>query len=125
MAWQGTKPTDFALQVVSESEEHIKKIIGVAIQTVVTMSPVDEGAYRGNHRLSINSIDLAFDPTKMDLSGSVTIQDMMTKAVQVKLGDTVYLQNNAPYAVRLENGWSQQAPSGVYAIAFANMSNVK
>ncbi|EFO5343979.1 HK97 gp10 family phage protein, partial [Escherichia coli] len=30
----------------------------------------------------------------------------------------IYIQNNLPYAEALENGHSQQAPTGVYANAF-------
>ena len=30
----------------------------------------------------------------------------------------VYIQTNLPYAARLENGWSQQAADGVYAVSF-------
>jgi hypothetical protein len=28
----------------------------------------------------------------------------------------IYLQNSLPYALRLENGWSKQAPGGVLAL---------
>jgi hypothetical protein len=33
-----------------------------------------------------------------------------------------YLYNNVPYIMRLERGWSQQAPQGFIAIALANLA---
>ncbi|KAA5656825.1 hypothetical protein J471_5157, partial [Acinetobacter baumannii 1032359] len=40
------------------------------------------------------------------------------QAVKIKLGNLVYIQNNQPYAERLENGWSDQAPQGIYGLTF-------
>lgn len=125
MSWKGYKPTQFALDVIEESEEHVKKIAGVGLQSVVAGSPVMDGAYRGNHRISINEEDHAFDENLKDLGGQSTITKESAKIVKFKLGDKLYIQNNAPYAVRLENGWSEQASKGVYSIAFMNMRNVK
>ena len=36
----------------------------------------------------------------------------------------IYLQNNLPYALRLENGWSKQAPSGVLAMTVAELEQI-
>ena len=43
---------------------------------------------------------------------------MQLFAVKFKLGNLVYIQNNKPYAERLENGWSDQAPQGIYGLTF-------
>ncbi|NBT33816.1 MAG: hypothetical protein EBT13_18445 [Rhodobacteraceae bacterium] len=34
----------------------------------------------------------------------------------------IYIQNNLPYANRLENGWSGQAPQGMVALTVAEVS---
>ncbi|ETP82047.1 hypothetical protein P640_3709 [Acinetobacter baumannii UH0707] len=46
------------------------------------------------------------------------IQDAAIQAVKIKLGNLVYIQNNKAYAPRLENGWSDQAPQGIYGLTY-------
>lgn len=70
------------------------------------LSPVDTGRYRANHMISFNSPSYAID------SGTGFI------APPSGSFPTVYIQNNLPYALRIENGWSGQAPTGVYQNAF-------
>jgi hypothetical protein len=36
----------------------------------------------------------------------------------------IYLQNNMPYARRIEWGWSKQAPSGVMAMTLAELEQI-
>ena len=122
MTWEN-KPSDFMKTVIDDCETHVKKIIAIGLQAVVVSSPVMDGAYRGNHRLSINGETYDFDPKKQDLSGGATISEGMALIAHFRLGDTLYIQNNAPYSLRLENGWSDQAPKGIYTIAFQNMSS--
>mgnify|MGYP003603076350 FL=1 len=125
MSWIGKKPTSFTLDVIKNCEDHVKKVAAVGLQAVVVGSPVMDGAYRGNHRISRHGGDNGFDPDIKDKGGQSTITKGQAEIVKFKLGDTLYIQNNAPYAVRIENGWSQgQAPNSVYSIAFMNMRNV-
>jgi hypothetical protein len=121
MAWKGIRPSEFALKIIDELEDEVKRKIIVGFQTVITMSPVMDGAFRGNHRLTVNGQDFAFDPNQLDKNGNSTLSAGLSNLLQFHLGDSVYIQNNAPYAVRLENGWSKQAKSGIYSIAFMNM----
>lgn len=122
MTWSGMRPSEFAVQVVKDCEEHTKKIIIKGFQSVIVMSPVMDGAFRGNHRISINSKDQSFNPQKLDLSGAATMSVELQKLLTFRLGNYVCIQNNAPYAKRLENGYSKQAPAGIYSIAFQTMS---
>jgi hypothetical protein len=52
-------------------------------------------------------------------------QDTITRgrAVVDSLTDlrVVWLSNNLPYANRLENGWSKQAPAGMVNLTFAEL----
>ena len=50
------------------------------------------------------------------------MQDAAIQAVKFKLGSLIYIQNNQPYAERLENGWSDQAPQGIYKTTFTYIS---
>lgn len=113
MAWKGKKPTDFAVQVVSDSEAHIKNIVMDTVQSLVDSSPVDTGAYRASHIISIGTADMGVRGPETNPN-----QDAAIQAVKINLGNLVYIQNNLPYAERLENGWSQQAGQGIYGITF-------
>lgn len=113
MGWKSKKPTDFAVQIVSDSEEHVKNIVMDTVQSLVNTSPVDTGAYRASHIVSIGSVDMGVRGSEVNAN-----QDAAIQAVKIKLGNLVYIQNNLPYAERLENGWSDQAPQGVYNTTF-------
>lgn len=117
MGWKGKKPTDFIFDVTKSEEDKVKKITMDAIQSLVVLSPVDTGAYRASHIVSIGSGDYG-------VRGSETnaVQDAAIQAVKFKLGNLVYIQNNQPYAKRLENGWSDQAPQGIYNTTFNYIS---
>lgn len=122
MSWKNP-PTNFTLEIIKQSEELLRKAAGETLQGVVNGSPVDTGTFRGNHLVSLNEVDNAFDVSVRDKSGSATIAKGMSTILQAKIGDVIYIQNNLPYAVALENGHSQQAPFGVYSIAYLNAKN--
>lgn len=48
-----------------------------------------------------------------DRSGQATIKRLVAQISNTGAGGVTYLSNSLPYAVRLENGWSQQAPQGM------------
>ena len=123
MSWKGSKPTDFAIQIKNDSEQHLKKISAEMLQGVIVRSPVDQGAFRGNHKVSVNNPDTTSDKNLKDTQANKTLLSESEKLKQLKLGDTVYIQNNLPYAVRLENGHSQQAPLGIYGLTFLSVSS--
>lgn len=132
-------PTEFAKTVVGDAEQHCKKIIGEALQQVVTRSPVDTGAYRFSHIVSINAEDHSVK------NGGDPIQAAQGSIASFKLGDVAYIQNNQPYAPAIEyggypnppkkgsyvkghgyvvksvGGFSRQAPQGVYTLAFQHI----
>lgn len=122
MGWKN-KPTNFALEIEKVGDEHLRKVSAEMLQQVIVGSPVDTGAFRGNHRISVNSPDNTYDLSTADKGGSSTQQKGNQKILQAKLGDLVYVQNNLPYAVALENGHSQQRPLGIYSIAFMNVTS--
>ena len=113
MGWKGKKPTEFTVQIASDSEAHVKNIVMDTVQSLVASSPVDTGAYRSSHIVSIDSVDMGLRGPEANAN-----QDAAIQAVKIKLGNLIYIQNNLPYAERLENGWSDQAPQGIYSTAF-------
>lgn len=76
---------------------------------MIEMSPVDTGRFKGNWQCGIGAMnaDTSAAPGS-DAEGR-------TQAVLAgwKPGQTIWLTNSLPYARRLENGWSKQAPAGV------------
>ncbi|MDC5398484.1 HK97 gp10 family phage protein, partial [Acinetobacter baumannii] len=108
MGWKGKKPTSFSLDVAKAAEDHVKHIVMDTVQSLVNLSPVDTGAYRASHIVSVGSGDYGIRGLETN-----SIQDAAIQAVKIKLGNLVYIQNNQPYAERLENGWSDQAPQGI------------
>ncbi|WP_336016073.1 HK97 gp10 family phage protein [Acinetobacter pittii] len=113
MGWTGKKPTSFSLDVVKNAEDQVKKITMDTVQSLVNLSPVDTGAYRASHIVSIGSGDYGVRGPETN-----AVQDAAIQAVKFKLGSLIYIQNNQPYAERLENGWSDQAPLGIYSTTF-------
>lgn len=111
MTWKGMKPSKFTLEVVAAADERVRMIAGDMLSGVVSASPVDTGAFRANHRVSVNSEDNSVG--EANNSGAIK---------SAKFGDVIYIQNNLPYAERLENGWSGQAPVGVYGVTFSAVS---
>lgn len=78
---------------------------------LVPATPVDTGFARGNWRPTLNSpaeVPVTFnDPT-----GEGTTARIAVVARRYRVGDTIFIRNNAPYIVRLNEGSSPQAPAG-------------
>ncbi len=119
MGWKN-KPTNFALDVVKNADNHLKKIIGETLQQVIVRSPVMDGEFRASHKVTLDRPQNAYEKG-FDLSGGATLAEGLKVASTAKIGGLVYIQSLSPYGTRLENGWSQQAPNGVYALSFQSV----
>lgn len=117
MGWKGKRPTDFSFDVSKTAEDKVKKIAMEVVQSLVVSSPVDTGAYRASHIVSIGSGDYGVREPETN-----AVQDAAIQAVKFKLGNLIYIQNNKSYGPRLENGWSDQAPQGIYNTTFTYIS---
>lgn len=120
MTWNNN-PRNFTLQLLSEADDFTKKITGEMLQQVVVRSPVSTSAYRSNHRVSIGSVDTSSDVN--DTSNDAITKGIRTIQAGGGLGKVVHVSNSLPYATKLENGHSAQAPLGVYALSFMNVVN--
>lgn len=81
------------------------------------------GRFRGNWYVSIGSKSNATSK-KVDPGGGDTIARGESVLVSAKAGPPIYITNNLPYAVRLEYGWSKQAPGGMVRIAVAEFAQI-
>ena len=119
MAWKN-KPSNFALEVVKNADDHLKRIVGETLQQVIVRSPVMDGEFRASHKVTLDSPQNSYEKG-FDLSGGATLAEGLKVASTAKIGGLVYIQSLSPYGTRLENGWSQQAPNGVYALSFQSV----
>ena len=90
---------------------------------IILKSPVDTGRFRGNWQLAIGS---APDGTLElnDKTGTATIAKGTATALGVNAGDIIYFANNLGYALRLEEGYSQQAPNGMVALTVQEFQSI-
>jgi len=119
----------FAESVTEFSKKTEKKIrqghqlaIISLFSSVILRSPVDTGRFRANW---IITADQPSKDTRMefDKSGSYVINTVV-KFMEDNKASTIYLANNLPYAERLENGWSQQAPYGMVRLSIASFDRM-
>lgn len=89
------------------------RIIALELFTkVILRSPVDTGRFRGNWQVMIGDVpDGVLDLT--DPNGAATISKMTAEVLKLRAGQTITLINNLPYSLKLEDGWSKQAPAGM------------
>ena len=119
MGWKN-KPSNFTLEVLKNADNHLKKIIGETLQQVIVRSPVMDGEFRASHKVTLDSPQNTYEKG-FDLSGGATLAKGLKVASTAKIGGLVYIQSLSPYGTRLENGWSQQAPNGVYALSYQSV----
>ena len=101
----------------------VRKIALEMFRKIILKSPVDTGRFRGNWQLAIGSVPegtLELD----DKTGTATIAKGAATVMGINAGDTIYFANNLPYARRLEEGYSQQAPAGMVALTIQEFQSV-
>ena len=102
----------FEAKTLDKMSRAARKITLDAFSQVIMMSPVDTGRFRGNWQTAVGSAPSgtieATDP-----SGNMVIAKVSGAVAGMNAGDVIYMANNLPYAQRLEDGWSQQAPAGM------------
>jgi len=120
---------NFELQLNKElvdTDEKIEDVISLiamdSLRGIVKKSPVDTGRFRGNWIVSKNRMNPAKVNTA-DKTGtsSITRGTQTIETFEYKKDKSIIIQNNLPYANRLENGWSRQAPKGMVALTLAEM----
>ncbi len=97
---------DLEKQIKDTSAKFIKQTILDTHNTILVKSPVDSGIYRASNFIGVDadSDEVATSSTARSYEG-LDVDDRPRKYI---------FYNNVPYAERLENGHSQQAPDGIY-----------
>ncbi|MCF5226573.1 HK97 gp10 family phage protein [Pseudomonas syringae] len=121
MAGWSTPPTAFIAQIEGDMTKQLRIIAMALLGEIVSRSPVDTGRFRGNTTVTIGSPVFSNSQT-LDPTGSTSISKGASVLGGLKPFSIIYIQNNLPYAEKLENGHSKQAPSGVFGLAFAGVA---
>lgn len=104
---------------------HEKVIRGTLLSftgRVIKETPVDTGRLRGNWQSSLNvpeQTELQIE----DRSGGNAIASAKSATERLEIGDIFWFTNNLPYARRIEEGYSQQAPQGMLRRNFALLAS--
>lgn len=114
------------LAQIEAANAFVRTLALSGLRSVVLKSPVDTGRFRANWHVStggpITAITEGFDK-----SGAPTIAKGSTAIgayASLENFPPIVIQNNLPYAVRLENGYSAQAPAGMVALAVAELQAI-
>ena len=106
-----------------KAELAARKITLELFSNVILKSPVDTGRFRANWNCSIGSMDKSTSAAT-DKEGSGAIGRVRAEVTKYTLdGRSIYLANSLPYAERLENGWSDQAPQGMVRLSIIETNN--
>lgn len=93
-----------------------RKISLELFSRVILRSPVDTGRFRGNWQVQIGTIPRGTLEIE-DKAGTATVNKADAATAGIEAGDVIYLVNNLPYGLRLEDGYSGQAPAGMVGLS--------
>lgn len=108
----------FADQTLDDMDEVFRRVVIEIGTTVIRLSPVDTGRFRGNWQFTVDQ-PAAASLNTFDKEGHETIARLVADVQHLSFGQTAYLVNNLVYAVPLEYGHSSQAPTGMVRITLA------
>ncbi|WP_409259922.1 HK97 gp10 family phage protein [Pseudomonas sp. KCJK8806] len=112
-----TPPSLFAGVVEEQLSQRVRIIAIALLNEIVLRSPVDTGRFRGNNIVSVGA-PVYTSTVNVDPMGAETLQAGVRAVTGLEPYTQVFIQNNLPYAGPLEDGHSQQAPAGIYAVSF-------
>ncbi|MFE8559588.1 HK97 gp10 family phage protein [Escherichia coli] len=115
-AWD-IEPSIFAGMIEEDVGLKIRYIAMQILTAIDIATPVDTGRFRNNNLVSLQHPDFGISDN-VDPNGTIAVQRGIGVISKAANYGVIYIQNNLPYAAILENGHSQQAPTGVYANAF-------
>lgn len=118
------------MDVINEWVENTEDVIDNVLQTVaikigesvVKLSPVDTGRFRGNWQMSIDGPSTS-SLLRYDKEGDITIADIASKANSFTAGQMAYIQNHVLYGHDLEYGSSKQS-EGMIRITAAKFQRI-
>lgn len=119
----------FADKAGARADLVVKRVVAGMAESIIEMSPVGDGDYwqhpppkgylggrfRANWDYGFDAApSLQYDA--VDKSGAISTQRILDGLQAAPSAGVHFIANNLPYAQRLENGWSRQAPVGMVGV---------
>lgn len=104
----------FQANIRASHRANCREVMGRVYQGVTTQSPVDTGRFKASWRMSWGRLDRSVEPP----ADHVPFMEQQTPKPDDDF-PSGWVSNALPYAVRLEEGWSGDAPAGVVAVTLA------
>lgn len=115
----------------------VRKVILDLGTSVVEKSPVGDatlwssppppgyvgGRFRGNWQYGFGEMPVGVLET-IDPTGGESVQRILSGSSQSPVAGLHYISNNLPYAQRLEEGWSSQAPAGMVSLSVVEFKSI-
>lgn len=127
----------FAEKAKEKADEAVGAIVVNIARRIDERSPVGDarywispppagyigGHFRANWQLGVE-VRPAGEIAGVDPSGEATQGRIIAAVPDEAAGHVFYLVNNAPYARRLEEGWSRQAPQGMVGLTVVEFQSI-
>lgn len=106
---------DFSEKLVPVKAAQFFRLVALKIlRGVVLKTPVDTGRARGNWQAAVNSEPTA-EINRQDKEGESTIEEGGKSIANAVIGDTIFITNNVPYVLYLEEGTDKMPPQKMLA----------
>jgi len=113
----------FAEQTKEKMDIVFQDIVIEIGESVIRLSPVDTGRFKGNWQMTIDQPSNK-SLINYDKDGAQTIAQLVNDANRLEAGQKAFIVNNLRYAIPLEFGHSQQAPSGMVRVTLARFQQI-
>lgn len=81
------------------------------------------GRFRGNWQMKIGAAPVG-ETGRIDKTGAATLGAIIAEVPEQAAGRVYYIANNVPYAQRIEEGWSRQAPQGLVGLTVVEFQDI-
>ena len=113
---------DWVEQTEDKLDDVLQTVVIMVGKSLITLSPVDTGLFRGNWQLSYSGTDGPIN--RLDQTGNATISELVDRSKSFTAGQVAYIQNHVFYGHDLEYGSSKQAPKGMVRITAARFNQI-
>ena len=105
--------TKFAEKAGDNADLVVRKVAFEIFKSVIFMTPVDTGRARANWNFAYGNIDYSVKAKGDTSDPEIKALGLISTKVN---GRNIFISNNLPYAQRLEDGYSNQAPTGMVRV---------
>ncbi|MDH3375357.1 MAG: HK97 gp10 family phage protein [Gammaproteobacteria bacterium] len=121
MGWKNP-PTKYTRAARKDVEKATRRTAFQLLRELIIISPVDSGRFVANWVVGLGKAN-PISTTSTDKPKSTTLQREAPAIRRFKVRQrSIWLSNNLPYAGRLNEGWSSQAPANFVQKAIAKVT---